>query len=433
MRMYDIIAKKKSGAPLSRQEIDFFVKGYTDGEIPDYQVSALLMAICLCGMSDEETYYLTDAIAKSGDTVDLSSFGELSADKHSTGGVGDKTTLIVAPLAAALGCKVAKMSGRGLGHTGGTIDKLEAIYGYNTILSPEAFTAQVEKIGIAVVEQSGDLAPADKKLYALRDVTATVDSIPLITSSVMGKKLASGASTILLDVKCGSGAFMKTADDATLLAKSMVNIGKRSGRQTSALITDMDTPLGHAVGNSLEVKEAIEVLKGGGPSDLKEICIILSSLMASSALRISEAEAKEKATALLASGAAFEKFKEWISAQGGSISVIEKPELIPTAEHKYEITAECDCFISRMDAEKIGAAAMKLGAGRASKNDKIDHSAGIILAKKTCDKVNKSDTIATLYTNRQECIDEAKNLLLSAISLSKEAPARKPLIYGIIK
>ncbi len=429
MRMYDIITKKKNGEKLSREEIYFFVKGYTGGSIPDYQASALLMAVCLVGMDDEETGSLTDAITESGDTVDLSAFGELSADKHSTGGVGDKTTLIAGPIAAALGCKVAKMSGRGLGHTGGTIDKLESFKGYNITPTPEEFMHQVDTVGIAVIGQSGNLAPADKKLYALRDVTATVDSLPLITSSIMGKKLAAGSHTIVLDVKCGSGAFMKTPEDAERLADSMVRIGKICGRRTSALITDMDTPLGFAIGNILEVKEAIQVLSGHGPADLTEICIALAAAMASSALGLSEAEAKKRASDTLTSGAAMAKFKEWIGAQGGDTDLIDEPSLFPAAALEYEVLAEGEGFIESMDAEKIGISAMKLGAGRESKEDSIDYTAGIVLAKKTGDAVRRGDILATLYTNRSESIEEARRLYMSAISLSESAPEKKPLIY----
>ena len=317
MRFYDIIAKKRHGRALTDEEIDFFFKEYTGGNIPDYQMSALLMAICTMGMSAEETARLTAAIAASGDMVDLSRFGALTADKHSTGGVGDKTTLIVAPLAAALGCKVAKMSGRALGHTGDTVDKLESFPGYNVALSPEEFLDTVERIGLSVVGQSGNLAPADKKLYALRDVTATVDSLPLIASSIMGKKLAAGAHSIVLDVKFGSGSFMKTPESAKNLAEAMVDIGKKNGRAVSALVTNMDSPLGYAVGNILEVKEAIATLRGEGPGDLTEICIALASEMAHLALGIPIETAEAMATEALESGVAYNKFKEWISAQSG--------------------------------------------------------------------------------------------------------------------
>jgi len=379
MRFYDVITKKKRGLPLTDGEIREFVKEYTEGNIPDYQVSALLMAICLNGMNAEETFSLTDAISKSGDTVDLSEFGDKTADKHSTGGVGDKTTLIVAPLAAALGCKVAKMSGRGLGHTGGTVDKLESFPGYNVALTPEEFKRQVESIGVAVVGQSGNLAPADKKLYALRDVTATVDSIPLITSSVMGKKIAAGSKNIVLDVKCGSGAFIKTPEDARVLAENMVRIGNMCGRRCAALITNMDIPLGYSVGNILEVKEAIATLRGEGPEDLTEISLALAAAMTHFAKDITHAEAMRRAREALESGAALEKLKEWISAQGGDAGLIDSPESFPSAPITREVRAKKSGYISGMNAEAIGIAAMELGAGRRTKDDVIDYTAGITL------------------------------------------------------
>lgn len=432
MRMYDVITKKKRGAELSRNEISDFVLEYTRGNIPDYQASALLMAICLNGMTDKETYYLTEAISTSGDTVDLSEFESLSADKHSTGGVGDKTTLIVAPLATSLGCKVAKMSGRGLGHTGGTVDKLESIPGYEVSLTPEKFREQVRDIGISIVGQSGNLAPADKKLYALRDVTATVDSIPLIASSIMGKKIASGAKNIVLDVKCGSGAFLKTPDEAEALAKCMVEIGRLSERRTSALITNMDIPLGFAIGNILEVKEAIETLQGRGPRDLSEICISLASEMASLAL----GEPIEKMTRLareaLQNGKALEKFREWIGKQGGNPDFIDNPDRFEKAEYKKEIYVTQDGFISAMDAELIGLSAMELGAGRKTKEDSIDYTAGIILNKKTGDKISSGELLATLFTNDEKSILGAEKIFLDSLSFSDEKAARAPLIYKTI-
>lgn len=432
MRMYDIITKKKRGETLTEDEIRCFISEYTDGKIPDYQVSALLMAICLNGMNDEETYALTDAIAKSGDSVDLSEFGELSVDKHSTGGVGDKTTLIVAPLAAALGCKVAKMSGRGLGHTGGTIDKLESFPGYRVDMPTQAFKKQVREIGVAVIAQSGNLAPADKKLYSLRDVTATVDSIPLITSSIMGKKLPSGARSIVLDVKCGSGAFAKTPEDAEILASNMVSIGKMCGRKTSALITNMDIPLGHGIGNILEVKEAIETLQGNGPSDLTEICISLAAAMASLALSIPFDEAKARAEEALFCGAALQKFKEWIGAQGGDITPIDNPGLFPKSVYEHKIIASRDGYISAMDAEAIGICAMELGAGRKTKEDEIDYSAGIMLNKKTGDKIAVGDIIATLHTNRPETFSNAEAVFNNSLSFSDIQTEKTKLIHKII-
>ena len=432
MRMYDIIAKKRDGKELSDAEIRFVVNGYVAEQIPDYQVSALLMAIYFNGMTEQETASLTQYMAMSGDIVDLTYFGDFSSDKHSTGGVGDKTTLIVAPIAAACGCKVAKMSGRGLGHTGGTADKLEAIKGYKTNISGDEFFNIVNKVGVAVVTQSGNLTPADKKLYALRDVTATVESIPLITYSVMSKKLASGAKNIVLDVKYGSGAFMKTKEDAEKLAQSMVNIGKLCGRKTTALITDMNTPLGFAVGNSLEVIEAIDVLKGKQKGDLYEISIALAGNMIALANNISEQEAQDKARRALDSGMAFLKFREWIVAQGGDANCIDDTSRFDTAAYSMEIKSSSGGFISCMDCEKIGAAAAILGAGRITKEDKIDLTAGIILSAKTGDYVGFGDRIATLYSNSKEKLSEAAAIYKSAIQTGS-APQRSPLIYKTIK
>ena len=432
MRIFDIITKKKQGGELTREEISFFVNGYTDGKIPDYQISALLMAICIKGMSEAETNALTEAIRASGDTVDLSEFGALTADKHSTGGVGDKTTLIVAPIAASLGCKVAKMSGRGLGHTGGTVDKLESIPGYEVSLSPEQFRAQVHKVGIAVISQSGNLAPADKKLYALRDVTATIDSIPLISSSIMGKKLASGSSSIVLDVKCGSGAFLKTPNEARALADCMVKIGRAYGKSTAALITNMDIPLGFAVGNALEVKEAIATLRGEGPEDLTEICISLAAAMAMNILNLSFEEAKKLARDAIKSGAALKKFSEWITAQGATHDIVKKEDALPRAKYSRKVIAECDGYISAMDAELIGRAAMALGAGRATKDDEIDYAAGIVLNKKMPDKLTRGDLIATLYSSDENKFADAESLFLSAITISDKKPKSEPIIYDFI-
>lgn len=432
MRIYNVITKKKRGLPLSDEEIRGFVKEYTEGAIPDYQVSALLMAICLNGMNAEETYSLTDAICRSGDTVDLSEFGDKTADKHSTGGVGDKTTLIVAPLAAALGCKVAKMSGRGLGHTGGTVDKLESFPGYNVAISPEEFREQVRRIGVAVVGQSGNLAPADKKLYALRDVTATVDSIPLITSSVMGKKIAAGSKNIVLDVKCGSGAFIKTPEDAKILAESMVRIGNMCGRRCAALITNMDIPLGYSIGNILEVKEAIATLRGEGPEDLTEISVALAATMAHFALGISREDAEAMARDAIASGAALNKFREWIVAQGGDGRLVDSPELFPEAPVVREVTASDGGYITGMNAEAIGIAAMELGAGRRTKDDSIDYTAGITLLKKYGDRVEAGEAIATLYTSRESTLDEAERIFGEAITLGATEPESIPLIYDTV-
>ena len=432
MRMYDIIEKKKLGEQLSDEEIREWIRGYTEGEIPDYQVSALLMAVYFRGMSDRETATLTAAIAESGRMLDLSEFGELSADKHSTGGVGDKTTLIVAPLAASVGCMVAKISGRGLGHTGGTVDKLESFPGFNTSLSADEFFAQVRRIGISVIGQSEGVAPADKKLYALRDVTATVNSIPLITSSIMGKKLAAGSKNIVLDVKYGSGGFMKSAEDAELLAKNMVEIGKRNNRRITALITNMDTPLGYAVGNSLEVIEALDVLRGVGPEDLTKISLELASALVSSTLSLGIDEARALTEKSLREGLALAKFKEWISAQGSDAKYVDNTDLLPVARVAYEVRATEEGYIAHMDAEKIGLAATVLGAGRASKEDEIDHSAGIILAKKTGDFIRRGDVIMTLYTNKEDRLAAAEKTARESIALSKSKPENIPLIHKII-
>lgn len=433
MRMYDIIEKKRNGNELSKEEIEFFIKGYTDGIIPDYQASAFCMAVYFKGMTENETVLLTEAMANSGDTVDLSMFGTLSADKHSTGGVGDKTSLIVAPIVASLGGKVTKMSGRGLGHTGGTVDKLESIPGYKTTLSGDDFISQVERVGMAIIGQSGNLTPADKKLYALRDVTATVDSIPLIVSSIMSKKIAAGSHNIVLDVKCGSGAFMKTLDDAETLANEMVKIGKGCGRNTAALITDMDRPLGSAVGNSLEVIEAVQVLKGELDNDLKEVCVSLASELISLVLSVSHCEALTMVNNALNSGKAFEKMKEWISAQGGDVSFIENTDKFPKAESVYDVLADSDGYISSMDTEKIGLASVILGAGRENKEASIDFSAGIMLYKKTGDKISKGEKLATLFTNNKMSLEDAEKMYRSALFVSSVNPERKPLIYKVIR
>jgi pyrimidine-nucleoside phosphorylase len=391
------------------------------------------MAIFFNGMTEKETATLTLAMAESGDMVDLSQFGNKTVDKHSTGGVGDKTTLIVAPIVASLGCIIAKMSGRGLGHTGGTVDKLESIEGFNTSLTNDEFFEQVKNIGIAVVGQTGNLTPADKKLYALRDVTATVDSMPLIASSIMSKKLAAGSHTIVLDVKCGSGAFMKTPEEAKALAEEMVKIGKNNGRNMAAIITDMNTPLGNNIGNSLEVIEAIEILKGKGTEDLKYVAKALASEIVSLSKNIPVTEAENLVSDAIKSGKALEKFKEWISHQGGNVDWIENPDLFPKAEFKVDIIAEKDCYIASMDAEEIGISSVILGAGREKKEDAIDFSAGIVLNKKTGDKVAKGDIITTLYTNTKDSLKTAKEKFLSAIEYSNEKPKEIPLIYEIVR
>lgn len=433
MRIYDIISHKRDGLELTDEEIAFFVKSYTSGDIKDYQASALLMAIYLKGMTDRETATLTLEMASSGDMLDLSEIEGIKADKHSTGGVGDKTTLIVAPIVASLGIKVPKMSGRGLGHTGGTVDKLESIKGFNVSPDTESFIKQVKEIGISVVGQTGDLAPADKKIYALRDATATVGSIPLIASSIMSKKLAAGADCIVLDVKCGSGAFMKSEKDAELLSEKMVDIGKRAGRKMAAVITDMDIPLGRNIGNSLEIEEAVNVLKGKGSEDLKEVCLVLSANIISLAKDIPLSQARSLAENALNNGTAYEKFREFISAQGGDLSVIDNTDLLPKATVRYEIKANKSGYMGSMNAEKIGSAGVILGAGRVTKEDSIDYSAGIILKKKTCDTVTKGETIAILLTNEESRISNAEELFLSAVEIKEAAPERKPLIYKVIK
>lgn len=433
MRMYDLIEKKKAGGALTRPEIEFLVRAYTAGEIPDYQMAAFAMAVWFRSMTPEETAVLTDAMARSGDTVDLSRFGELSVDKHSTGGVGDKTTLIVAPLAASLGCRVAKMSGRGLGHTGGTVDKLEAIPGFRTTLTREEFLSQVERVGAAVIGQSGNLAPADKKLYALRDVTATVDSVPLIASSVMSKKLAAGARSIVLDVKVGSGAFMKTEADAGMLAREMVRIGTACGRRMSAVLTNMDIPLGAAIGNALEVAEAMEVLRGGGPADLAEVSLTLAAEMVSLSLGIPAEEARARAARALADGTAWQKACEWIAAQGGDVAALEDVSRLPQAAVVRTVIAEREGYIAHMNAEEIGCAAMVLGAGRASKEDRIDPAAGVRLLKKTGDFVRKGDALAQLHTAYAEKCAEGARRFLAALTFAEEPPAPQPLVYGRIR
>ena len=433
MRMYDIIEKKRDGLALSDEEIRFFVDGYTDGSIPDYQASALCMAIFFRGMNDREISVLTDAMAHSGDMIDLSRFGTLSADKHSTGGVGAKTSLIVMPIVAALGAKVAKMTGRGLGHTGGTVDKLESIPGYQIALDSERFLTQVEDIGISLVGQSGNLTPADKKLYALRDVTATVNSIPLITSSIMSKKLAAGAHNIVLDVKVGSGAFMKTPADGRALAEKMVSIGKLCGRNMTAVLTNMDVPLGHNIGNALEVREAVAVLKGESRGDLREVCIALASNLIRMVFDLTEEEARRRVIDALGSGAAFSKLKEWISAQGGDTRCLDDPSLFPATAFAYEIQSPVNGYIRKMDAERIGITSVMLGAGRETKDAPIDYSAGIVLCKKVGERVSAGETLATLYTNRESALAEAAEHYLTALTFGETPPEPQPLIYEIVR
>ncbi len=431
--MVDIIAKKRDGGELTEEEIRFFITEYTANRIPDYQVSALLMAIYLRGMNTRETITLTDAMMRSGDTVDLSRYGTLTADKHSTGGVGDKTTLIVAPIVVALGGKMAKMTGRGLGHTGGTADKLESIAGFAVSLTPADFLRQVDEIGLAVIGQSGNLTPADKKLYALRDVTATVDNIPLITASIMSKKLAAGSRNIVLDVKVGSGAFMKTLTDARTLAQSMVEIGKAHGRRMAAVISSMDTPLGRAVGNSLELLEAIEVLKGENRGAVRQVSVTLAATIAGLVFAMDEDTAYARVNEVLDSGEALQKFRAWITAQGGDASCIDEPSRLPTAPCTLDVLAPADGFITRLDALRVGHAAMLLGAGRKTKEDTIDHSAGIYLHKLLGERVCKGDVLCTLHARDAARFAEARREIAAAVEISTSPATKSPLIYEIIR
>lgn len=432
MRMYDIIEKKKGGKELSSDEINYFINGYVGGEIPDYQVSALLMAIYFQGMTDKETADLTLSMANSGDKVDLSSIPGVKVDKHSTGGVGDKTTLVISPIVASFGVPVAKMSGRGLGHTGGTLDKMESIPGMRVSIDMEHFLGIVRKVGVSVIGQSGNLDPADKKLYALRDVTATVDSIPLIASSIMSKKIAAGADCILLDVKTGSGAFMKTFDDSVKLARAMVSIGENSGHRTVALITNMDQPLGMAIGNALEIKEVCKTLKGNGPSDLYEICMYLAANMLYLAGKGDLHACRSMAEKSISDGSAYEKLKEMVAAQDGDVSVLDDPAEFPEAKIAHEVKAESCGFVHSIDAELCGIASMQLGAGREKKDDTIDYSAGIVLNKKVGDSVKKGETVATLYTSSAERCKTAEKTFGKAFCINSGKPDRKPFVYARI-
>lgn len=433
MRMYDIIHKKRNGGELSEEEIRFFIEGYTDESIPDYQAAALCMAVYFRGMTPKETSILTLAMAESGDQIDLGGIEGFTVDKHSTGGVGDKTSLIVVPIVASCGGKVAKMSGRGLGHTGGTVDKLESIPGFRTELNPDDFIKQVNGIGLCIVGQTGELAPADKKLYALRDVTATVESIPLIASSIMSKKLAAGSKGIVLDVKTGSGAFMKTVEESENLAKEMVAIGKSAGRSVTAVITNMDIPLGDSVGNSLEVIEAIKTLKGEGESDLTEVCLTLAAQMLSMVTGEDEKTCYSMAKGAIDNGLAINKLREMISAQGGNANVVDDYSLFKQPKYTAEIFSECDGYIEHTDAEKIGIASVILGAGREKKGDPIDPSAGIVLKKKTGDYVKKGEPLAVFYTDDEGKIKGAKQEFLDAFTFGNERTQPQKLIYKIIK
>src|SRR5699024_1936658 len=409
MRMVDIIANKRDGKELTKEEIEFFINGYTKGEIPDYQVSALLMAIFFNDMTAQESANLTMAMVNSGDQIDLSAIEGVKVDKHSTGGVGDTTTLVLAPLVAALDIPVAKMSGRGLGHTGGTIDKLEALDGFHVELSQEDFVNLVNKDKLAVIGQSGNLTPADKLIYALRDVTATVNSIPLIASSIMSKKIAAGADAIVLDVKVGDGAFMKTEEDAVQLAKAMVEIGNNVGHRTMAIISSMEEPLGYAIGNANEVREAIDTLKGEGPEDLKELSLTLASQMAVASGKVQTTEeARELLEKVIADGSALEKFKAFVNNQGGNGSLVDQPEKLPTAKYNIDVLATASGYVDSIDAEQVGVAASILGAGRQTKEDEIDLAVGIILHKKVGDAVKEGDVLATLEANT-EAVEDVVN------------------------
>lgn len=430
MRMYDCIDKKKRGHSLSEQEIRCMIAEYVAGDIPDYQMAAFLMAVYFSGMDDTELLYLTDAMAHSGDMVDLSAIEGIKVDKHSTGGVGDKTTLIIAPIVAACGGKVAKMSGRGLGFTGGTVDKLEAIPGYNTALPKERFFQIVNEIGLSVIGQSGNIAPADKKLYALRDVTATVDSLPLIASSVMSKKLAAGSDKILLDVTTGSGAFMKDREQAILLAEKMVAIGEGAGRETVALITDMDVPLGRFAGNIVEVKEAVELLKGEGAHDLRQICRHLAANMLYLGGKGTLDACFEMVDASLADGSALQKLEAMVEAQGGDVSYIQDISKFHTAPYSIQVLSPSDGYVHHMNTEQCGITAVILGAGRETKDSQIDMTAGIEFLKKTGDPVSAGEPLAVLYSGEEERLMKAKDALLSAYQIETNPPEEKPLIIA---
>lgn len=433
MRMYDLIMKKRNGNALSNDEINFMVQGYTKGEIPDYQMSAMTMAIYFKGMNEQETLALTMAMAHSGDMLDLSDIKGIKVDKHSTGGVGDKTSLALTPMVAALGIPVAKMSGRGLGHTGGTIDKLESFTGFSTAISEKQFKENVNRIGIAIMGQTADLAPADKKLYALRDVTATVDNMSLIASSIMSKKLAAGADAIVLDVKTGSGAFMKKEADAFLLAKEMVRIGNGAGRKTTAVISDMDQPLGFAVGNALEVREAIDTLKGNGPEDFVELCLTLGSQMVVAGGKAESVEEARKMLAkVLEDQSALDKLAEFVGAQGGDKELVYHPEGLPKASLVEEIISPVDGYIEHIVCDEIGICSLILGGGRETKESEIDLSVGLVLSKKVGDYVKKGEALATIHANDSEKLRLAKDRFIKAYTFSETPVEKKKLIKGIV-
>ena len=434
MRMYDIIMKKRNGGALSKEEIRYFIEGYTHGEIPDYQVSALMMAIYFQKMTEAETYELTMAMAHSGDMLDLSEIHGCKVDKHSTGGVGDKTSLALTPMVAACGIPVAKMSGRGLGHTGGTIDKLESFPGFTTSLTKEQFIRNVNDIGIAIMGQTADLAPADKKLYALRDVTATVDNMSLIASSIMSKKLAAGADAIVLDVKTGSGAFMKREEDAFALAEEMVKIGKNAGRKTIAVISDMDQPLGRAVGNALEVKEAIATLNGEGPEDFRELVMVLGSQMLLAGGKAETVEqAREMLARTIADQSALKKLAQFVEAQGGDAKAVSHPEILPAASMVVPVCADTDGYIAQIACEDIGICSLLLGGGRETKDSSIDLSVGIVLEKKKGDYVKAGEVLGYLHANEEKRLEAAIEKFRNAYRISAEKPDAEPLIKGIVE
>lgn len=429
-----MIMKKRNGGTLDKAEIDFMITEYTNGNIPDYQMSAMMMAIYFVGMNDEETLHLTMAMAHSGDMLDLSAINGIKVDKHSTGGVGDKTSLVLTPMVAACGLSVAKMSGRGLGHTGGTIDKLESFEGFRTDISTEKFIWNVNTIGVSIMGQTANLAPADKKLYALRDVTATVDNMSLIASSIMSKKLAAGSDAIILDVKTGSGAFMKNKEDAISLAEAMVSIGKMAGRKTIAVITDMDQPLGYAVGNALEVKEAIDTLKGKGPENFTKLCYTLGSYMlVAGEIVKSREEAEIMLKDAIDSGRAFDKFVEFIASQGGNTQQVYNPDLLPKAAEEVPVFADTEGYVEKIVCDEVGICSLILGGGRENKESEIDLSVGLILHKKVGDLVTKDTPIATLYGNSDEKLNEAKERLLRAYSITSKKVVKRELIQGIIE
>lgn len=435
MRMYDIIMKKRNGGRLSQEEIAFFINGYTRGEIPDYQVSALMMAVYFQGMDEEETLALTMAMAHSGEMLDLSAIEGVKVDKHSTGGVGDKTSLALAPMAAACGIRVAKMSGRGLGHTGGTIDKLESFKGFSTAISRDQFIRQVNEIGISIMGQTADLAPADKKLYALRDVTATVDNMSLIAGSIMSKKLAAGADAIVLDVKTGSGAFMKTEEDSLALAREMVKIGNGAGRKTIAVVSDMDQPLGRAVGNALEVKEAIDALRGQGPEDFVELCLTLGSQMLIAGGKARDArQAREMLQQTIETGAALKKLAQFVQAQGGDPAAVYDPSLLPRAAHAEPIPAPADGYIRKIRCDEIGMCSLMLGGGRETKDSEIDLSVGLVLTAKVGDYVKKGEPLAYMHYNDPGKAAAARERFYQAYTLGTEAGEKAPvLIHRILQ